>query len=168
MPEDKINRQVQFIQAQIYDPGDSTGANNTWIYDRAPEGYLFVLQKIAVSTDYLSTRNVGLIVLYDGHEYTHWNQWPGVESREILARFEFNNYSIKEVESLLGWECKEFTIGARSSSTTKTFKGFVIVWYYLKKASREELLEYAIKHPKVEDSFKHAISGITIESSEAE
>jgi len=75
---DKINRQVHFIQTQILDMEDTSGNNNTWIYNRAPEGYKFLLHSISVSTGGALVNNYGNCAMYDGHEYTHWNIWQSV------------------------------------------------------------------------------------------
>jgi hypothetical protein len=167
MPQKKINRQVYFLFTQAFDSEDVSGANNSWVYDRPPEGYLFQLAKISASVSSQGPYREGILCLFDGHEYTHWNMWPGVESRETLVRTEFNQYQYVHSESLEGWECKEFTIGIRSTNTVNAFKTCIIVWYYLKKASRKELLEYAIKHPVREDTFKRAMRGTTVEPEEA-
>lgn len=166
MSQKDVNRQVHFIFAPIFDPEDSTGVNNTWVYHRAPDGYLFILDSIQISTDIDNSRQAGVICIFDGHEYTHWNLWPGVESRETLWRGETSSYSVELLGNLNGWICKEYTIGIRSASETKAVKYCAIVWFYLKKASREELLEYALKHPKDEDAFKRALRGRTAETEE--
>ncbi|GAG83403.1 unnamed protein product, partial [marine sediment metagenome] len=84
--DDKIQRQVHFIHAPIFDDEDTSGINNTWVYNRAPEGYKFLLHSITVTTGAPLTFNYGIIGMFDGHEYTHWNIFPGVESREYLMR----------------------------------------------------------------------------------
>jgi len=145
---DKINRQVYFIHAQAYDGEEITGKNNTWIYDRAPEGYKFVLDSIFMSTTRHNSLCTGLVAIYDGHEYTHWNQYPGVESKEILGRQEFDLNALNGELALKNWECKEYTIGIRSNSTTNVFKICVIVWYYLRKMSWLEKLQYAVMQPR--------------------
>ncbi|GAG63351.1 unnamed protein product, partial [marine sediment metagenome] len=50
MPGKLINRKVHYAHAQIYDSEDKSGANNTWIYHRAPEGFLFRLVAVDIST----------------------------------------------------------------------------------------------------------------------
>lgn len=163
---EKIQRQVHFVTAQIYDSGDTSGKNNTWSYNRAPDGYLFELISVDLSVTAVQTQYAGIVQLSDGHEYTHWNIYPGVQTNELLYRAEFNIYNLNSIASLHGWECKEYTIGARSVSDSKAFKSIAIVWYYLKKASRLELLEYAVKHPRNQDMFRRALRGTTIEPSE--
>jgi hypothetical protein len=163
----KINRQVYFGFAPIFNPEDSSGVNNTWIYDRALEEHLFVLDSIQVSVTKENSYYNGIFAIYDGHEYTHWNQFPGVESRELLGRLEFSEHNLTGFINLNGWECKEFTIGIRSTHQSVPVKMVAILYYYLKKASREELLEYAIKHPVREDTFKRAMRGTTVELEEA-
>lgn len=166
MTEAKIDRQVHFGWAPIFLPADTTGVNNTWIYNRAPEGYLFQLVEISISSSRGTSEQQGIFALFDGHEYTHWNVFPGVESRELLYRFDSIDYQTSDVANLHGWECKEYTIGMRSWSETKPYKIVAIVWYFLKKASRKELMEYALKHPLNQDTFKRVYSGITIEPGE--
>lgn len=163
----EIERQVHFMTAQIFDPEDTSGDNNTWQYNRAPDGYLFELAKINVSGSRGGGSHQGIVALFDGHEYTHWNIWPGVQSQEMLYRFDSIDYQVEGAGDLLNWECKEYTIGVRSWSITGMFKVTAIIWYYLKKASRMELMEYAIKHPKNQDMFKRVYRGTTVEPSEA-
>ena len=165
---DNINRDVHFMTAPIFNPEDKTGINNKWNYNRAPEGYLFLLSKIEFSSAVSGGTYSGIVSLFDGHEYTHWNLWPGVESREILTRTEFHSYETQHVRGLHEWECKEYTIGIRSTNLGVGFKICAVMWYYLKKASRMELMEYAIKHPKNPHAFKRVLRGPTIEPTEAE
>ena len=166
----KVERQVHFMLAQAFDTEDTTGKNNTWDYNRAPDGYLFQLLScdISVVTGNPLTLNNGIFNIVDGHEYTHWNIAPGVECRELLGRCYFTEQQSNHVFDLHGWECKEYTVVNRSTSESGTFKVTAIVWYILKKASRMELLEYAIKHPRNQDMFRHALRGTTIEPTEAE
>ena len=166
MPEKHINRQVHYIYAPAFVAEDTSGINNSWIYHRAQEGYLFELVAVQFSTSKQTSQNVGIVAIYDGHEYTHWNIFPGVESRELLAQVEVSHYEISHHLPLFDWLCKEYTIGIRSATTEHGFKPWVIVWYYLKKASRDELLEYALKHPKDEDAFKRALRGRTADTEE--
>ncbi|GAG74627.1 unnamed protein product [marine sediment metagenome] len=70
--DDKIQRQVDFMHVQIFDPEDTSGKNNTWVYNRAPEGYKFELVAIDVTTDKDSSRMDGIVNIYDGHEYTRF------------------------------------------------------------------------------------------------
>ena len=167
---DKINRQVEFMFAQIYDTEDSTGKNNTWKYNRAPEGYKFMLHKIAIRALYRGVAGVeelgrGIVNIYDGHEFTHWQQFPGVESRELLATFEYTLAEGNQLQYLHDWECKEYTLGVRSTSTTNAFKCVIIVWYYLRKMSWLEKLQYALIQPKGQRYRKGGPT--TVERSEA-
>lgn len=159
------DRQVHFISAPVFDPEDKTGVNNKWNYNRAPEGYLFELIKVEISAH--ETYFDGIFNMFDGHEYTHWNIWSGVESRELLTRCDTNAYQLNFASDLCDWECKEYTLAIRSSNVAKAFKICAIVWYRLKKASRLELMEYAIKHPRNQDMFKRALRGPTLEPTEA-
>ena len=147
---DKINRTVHFIHAPIFDPQSSTGVNNTWKYDRAPDGYKFILVAIDVSTSYVGTNHAGIFGLFDGHEYTHWNMFPGVESKEYLWRSEVNSNNISIHGDLHNWECKEFTIGCRSMSESQAVKACVIIWFYLRKMTPDETKMYAVLQPKSE------------------
>lgn len=165
--ESDINRTVFFLRAPPFLPENTTGINNSWIYKRAPEGYLFLLDSITLSTTSEESERMGIFGLYDGHEYTHWNIFPGVESRELLFRGETNTYILNLEANLNQWKCKEYTIGLRSHNESSGVKVCIIVWYYLKKATREELLEFAIKHPTREDTFKRALRGTTVEPGEA-
>jgi len=144
----KINRQVDFLFAPVFDPQDSTGSNNTWKYNRAPDGYKFVLESIDISVAQRDSLHTGVCAIYDGHEYTHWNQFPGVESKELLGRFETNAQALNNSASLHNWECKEFTIGVRSLTESFGVKIVVIIWYYLRKMSWLEKLQYAVIQPK--------------------
>ncbi len=163
MPEKEgINRQVHFIMAPAFDSEDHTGINNTWQYRRAPEGYLFILDEIYVSVrDGNADKGQGALI--DGHEYTHWNLWEGVQCNEYLARWYHDDYTHDLSINLHGWKCKEYTLAVRSSDATKVYKICAIIWYWLKKANREELLEFAIKHPSRQDTFKRAMRGTTVE-----
>ena len=163
---DKINRTVYFMFAQIFDPLSITGANNTWIYDRAPNGYKFVLSSVTLSTTKENSRYNGIFAIYDGHEYTHWNQYPGVESRELLGRMETNQYQLSGEINLNNWECKEFTLGLRCTHEEVPFKACIIVWYYLRKMSFLERLQYAVMQPRGERYRKGGPS--TVELSESE
>jgi len=162
-----IERQVHFMLAPAFNPADKTGVNNKWAYNRAPDGYLFLLDSVQISASSESAYKDGIFNIFDGHEYTHWNLWPGVESRETLGRVEININLLDQYISLKNWECKEYTLGTRSVNLENPFKVCVIVWYYLKKASRIELMEYAIKHPKNQDMFKWILRGTTLEPTEA-
>lgn len=167
MPEEEgINRKVHFAHANAFLPEDTSGVNNTWVYHRAPEGYLFLLDSVTLSNAHNPYTTTGIFAVYDGHEYTHWNQFPGVESRELLARFETSSGETQIDLNLHGWECKEYTIGIRSLSESVAYKICAIMWFWLKKASRKELMEYAIKHPIREDTFKRAMRGSTLTEGE--
>ncbi|GAG88451.1 unnamed protein product, partial [marine sediment metagenome] len=76
--DDKIQRQVHFMFAQIFDDEDTSGDNNKWVYNRAPEGYMFELVKANITTTRTANAREGICAIFDGHEYTHWNIWPGV------------------------------------------------------------------------------------------
>ncbi len=145
---DKMNRQVHFITAPAFDIQNKTGINNTWIYNRAPNGYLFELNSIQISVASEELVNNGIFCIFDGHEYTHWNIYPGVESRELLGRIETSDYSLESYIDLKTWECKEYTIAVRSTSAQKSYRCIAIVWYYLRKMSLLERLMYACHHPK--------------------
>jgi len=164
MPDKKINRRVTYLYTQAYDEEeDPIGGNNSWIYFRAPDGMLFELHSVEIASRIANTTTKAITALYDGHEFTNYLIWPGVESKEGLTRFETTYQQPNAYAPLNGWECKEFTVGGRSLATAEAVKSQIIIWYYLKRASREELLEYAIKHPLHEDMFKRALSGITAE-----
>lgn len=161
---DKINRQVHFITAPVFNIADKTGKNNTWIYNRAPDGYMFKLSSIQISVASEEMLNNGIFCIFDGHEYTHWNIYPGVESRELLGRIETNDYSIESYIDLKAWECKEYSIAVRSTNDQKAFRCIVIVWHYIEKMSLLERLMYACMHPK----YKRIKKGgpITVEADE--
>jgi len=162
--DDKIQRQVHFIWAQPFDAEDSSGDNNTWNYNRAPDGYKFELVSIDISGHQESSMKYGHVALFDGHEYTHWNLWPGVESRELLWRSELNDYVRNGFGNLNNWECKEYTLGIRSTHATFGFKTCIVIWYYLRKMSWLEKLYYAVIQPKG-DRYKKTL-GITAEVEE--
>lgn len=147
---DKINRQVHFMYAQVFNPSDTTGANNTWLYNRAPDGYKFVLHSIDVSGKQEDNNKYGIVAMYDGHEYTHWNIYPGVESRELIWRGQMNDYIVNCGGTLNGWECKEYTLAIRSTHVTYPFKCCIIVWYFLQKMTWLEKLQYAVIQAKGE------------------
>jgi len=162
--KNRINRFVFFPNAPIFDPEVYTGVNNRWVYRRAPDGMLFELISVKVgmqipimASGYNSYS--GIFAVYDGHEYTHWNQFPGVESREALVHLEMNVYNAFYDIDLHKWECKEFTIGTRSRSEEEPFICKVVVFYRLKKANKFKLLEYALKHPYRETTFKRSMAG---------
>jgi len=162
---DKINRQVHFMHAQIFDPQDTSGDNNTWNYNRAPDGFKFILHSIHISGNRGNGLQQGIVSMYDGHEYTHWNTWPGVESRELLARFDSIDYQCDTIIPLNEWECKEYSLAVRSWSETKAYKACIIVWYYLRKMSWLEKLYYAVIQPKG-DRYKKTL-GVTVEPRES-
>ena len=146
---DKIQRQVYYPQAQIFDSEDTSGKNNTWIYNRAPAGYKFLLVEIIVHSIRENNQFQGAVSLFDGHEYTHWNIFPGVQSNELLFRAECDtDGSLNVGGNLHNWECKEFTIGVRSASTSNSFKAVCIMWYYLQKMNQLETLYYAVIQPR--------------------
>lgn len=162
MPDKKINRRVTYLYTPAHDAeAEPIGKNNRWIYLRAPDGLLFLLHSVEIASRISSETTKVITTMYDGHEFTNYLIWPGVESKEGLTRMETTYLSPNAVRHLNNWECKEFTIGGRSLASLEAVKVQIIVWYYLKKASRDELLEYAIKHPLHEDMFKRALSGIT-------
>ena len=163
---DKIQRQVHFMSAIPYDAENKTGSQNTWNYNRAPEGYKFLLHSVTMSCDLQNTTYEGLVAMFDGHEYTHWNLWPGVESREMLLRAVFNAYMLDRDFSLNLWECKEYSLGCRSRNSSYSFKVAIVVWYYLKKMSWLEKLYYAVIQPKG-DRYKKTL-GVTVEPTELE
>lgn len=144
----KMNRQVHFITAPMFDIQDKSGKNNAWLYNRAPDGYLFKLDSVQISVSSEEMVNTGIFAMFDGHEYTHWNIYPGVESRELLGRTETSDYSLESYIDLKGWECKEYSIAVRSTSPQKMYRCIAIVWYYLDKMSLLERLMYACLHPK--------------------
>ena len=144
----KMQKQVHFITAPVFDSEDVSGNNNKWNYNRAVDGYVFKLHSAQISVGTESSRYSGIVMIFDGHEYTHWNIWPGVESRELLTRTEFHSYNSQYVRSLNNWECKEYSIGIRSTSADFTFKVCIIVWYYLQKMSYLETLYYAVIQPR--------------------
>lgn len=154
MPTKKINRFCYYITATAFDSeAEYPKGNNTFRYHRAPEGYLFQLDHAQISTTSEGGLN-GVIEISDGHYYTGWNIFPGVENRETLYRGDMNSYMCNLDAYFHGWECKEFTTAIRSKNSELPFKVCVIMWFYLKKATREELLEYALKHPLREHTFK--------------
>lgn len=141
-------RQVHYPYNSPFDPEDHSGDNNNWIYNRAPDGYCFVLVRFDSIASQEDTEQAGILQLYDGHEYTHWNIYPGVQSNEVLARHQHSNYELNSFTDLLGWECKEYTIGSRGISQSYPFRALVIVWYYLKKMSTLDKLHFAVTQPK--------------------
>ncbi len=153
---DKIQRQVHFIQTQALVTNGVQPNNNTWIYNRAPEGYIFRLLSASFSVTVETGAN-GIIAFYDGHEYTRWNQWPGVESRELLGRVETNAYQFNHLMSFNEWECKEYTLGIRSTHAIQSYKVCAIVWYYLHKMNSLETLYYAVIQPRW-NRFKKAFA----------
>ncbi|GAG74291.1 unnamed protein product, partial [marine sediment metagenome] len=140
---DKINRQVNFMHAPPYDAEESSGVQNTWLYDRAPQGYKFILDSVDISGTKVDSEWDGIFAIYDGHEYTHWNIYPGVESKELLGRCELISQDISKTIQLHNWECKEYTMAVRGTNPTNAFKVCIIVWYYLRKMSWLEKLQYA-------------------------
>jgi len=146
---DKIQRQVHFITTQALDLEDISGDNNSWIYNRAPDGYKFILDSVDISTTKYQSKYEGIFNIFDGHEYTHWNIYPGVESRELLGRLETTIYIVDGSINLHSWECKEYSIAIRSGSTTNGYRVVIIVWYYIEKMSLFERLMYACLHPKL-------------------
>jgi hypothetical protein len=163
--EDKINRQVVYPYAQVFNPTQSyPKKNNTFIFNRAPDGYKFVLVAIDISGHQENSYKYGLLELSDGHYYTGWNIWPGVENRETLFRCELNDYIRNIYGDLHLWECKEYTIAIRSTHETYPFKCCVIVWYYLRRMTTLETKQYAVIQPKAEHYRKGGPT--TIESTE--
>jgi len=162
--DDKIQRQVHFMFAQAFDEEDTSGTNNIWVYNRAPEGYKFMLVNAQLSTTQNAARNKGIVAIFDGHEYTHWNLFPGVESREYLGRWESSDYIYNGEIPLFNWECKEYTVACRSTNTLQPVKYCIIVWYYLQKMSWLEKLYYAVIQPKG-DRYKKTL-GTVAEPSE--
>lgn len=147
-PEDKIHRRVFTLWAQQYDA--LAKHNNTWKYFRAPEGKKFLLHSIELSTAGLNRdESDGVFCLFDGHEYTQWDIFPGVINHEVLTRFETNSVTAPTHYSPLNnWECKEVTLASRSSHTDQIFRIMVILWYYLVDMSKEETYEYGAKQPR--------------------
>ncbi|GAI90759.1 unnamed protein product, partial [marine sediment metagenome] len=86
---DKINRIVFYLHMQSYDAEEEPiGRNNSWIYKRAPDGYKFLLHSVEVSARIGNSTTKAIFAMYDGHEFTNWLIFPGVESREGLTRNE--------------------------------------------------------------------------------
>lgn len=169
MPEKEgVNRIVCYATAPVFDSqAEYPKDNNRFQYFRAPEGMLFLLEAVYISANLEGPNCNGIIELSDGHYFTGWNIFPGVENRETLYRSSHDADWPNSSQPLHLWECKEFTVGCRSTSSSQQFKACVIIYYYLKKASRKELMEYAIKHPRTEDTFKKILRGTTVEPSEA-
>ncbi|GAG76922.1 unnamed protein product [marine sediment metagenome] len=161
---DKINRQVFFLYAQIHDAEDITGKNNTWIYDRAPQGYKFILDSVDISVS-APLAYKGIFAVFDGHEYTHWLLFPGVESKELLGRVETGSNQYNHTIPLRNWECKEYTLACRSTDDEMPLKICAIVWYYLRKMSWLEKLQYAVMQPRGQRYRKGGPT--TVEISEA-
>lgn len=142
-----INRSVFFINTQALVVNGAQPENNTWVYKRAPEGYVYKLVHAQVSTSVERGEN-GIIAFYDGHVYTQWNTFPGVVNHDLLARGELTDYVVNIDFYFHDWECKEYTISIRSADTESIFKVCVIVYYYLKKMSVFERFKYAVVHPR--------------------
>lgn len=165
LQEDKINRQVHYTYAQAKDiEGTYPLKNNSFVYNRAPDGYLFQLVELDISCSCEAGVNVGIVEMSDGHCYTGWNIWAGVENRETLVRIETDVYFVNFSKSLHSWECKEYTIATRSKKTDAPFKTCCIVWYYLRKMSPLEKYQYAVIQPKGEHIRKAGAT--TVESTE--
>ena len=164
---DKINRQVYYLHLPGHDEQlDPIGKNNQWIYDRAIDGHIFLLHSVEVSARISGTTTKAIFAMYDGHEFTNWLIFPGVQSNEGLSRSELTYQQPNFFAPLNLWECKEFTLAGRSLASAEDPKFQIIVWYYLKKASRMELLEYAVKHPRNQDMFRYSLRGTTVEPTE--
>ena len=163
---EKIQRQVIYLSVKAFVAGLKDGTNNKWYHNRAPSGYLFQLVELTFNVAIGSGERDGIIAIYDGKKFhTRYTQFPGVEDDEILGRGITNLYSLSGAIDLHGWECKEYTIGIRSTSTVDAFKGESIVWYYLKKMTPFERYHSAIKQPK--RKWKRG-SKTTVELTEAE
>ena len=164
---DKINRQVHYPYAQAFDSEDK-GDNNDWTYNRAPNGYRFILDSISVIASATNNQNNGIVQIYEGHEHTDYIIYPGVESREILERLETTDYQLNLEKSLHGWDCKEYTLGVRSTSETYAYRVIVIVWYYLQKMTAFERLHFAVTQSKsIKGRFPKAFR-TTVEPTEDE
>ena len=147
----KINRQVYFLHLPAYDSElDPPGKNNRWIYDRAPDGYKFVLVSVEVSARISASGTSSIFGMFDGHEFTNWLLFPGVESRQYLTRSELKIYNNNFAADLHNWECKEFTLAGRSLATAEAVKYCVIVWFYLRKMTPDETKMYAVIQPRGE------------------
>jgi len=167
LQEKKINRSVYFLYTPVYDSeADPPGNNNRWIYDRAPEGYKFVLVAMDVSSRISGDTTKAVLGLFDGHEFTNWLIFPGVESKEYLCRSEYNIYQPSMSHDLHGWECKEFTIGGRNFATAEDVKFCIIIWYYLEKMDKLEEYQYAVIQPKGDKPIRKG-GATTVESTEA-
>jgi hypothetical protein len=147
----KIQRRQITLIAPVFDPEKSvTGENNVWHYDRAPDGFKFELVSARITCGTSATVNsYGVIALFDGKVYnTRWDIFPGVEDFQLLGRAVTNVYQTNDVIDLFGWECKEYTVATRSTSTENSYIANIIIWYFLKPMSKLEKLMYAVLHPK--------------------
>lgn len=148
--EYKIQRKSHTIITPAYSSQQaSVGGNNIWFWDRAPDGMKFELVSavVTVGTHYYSS--YGVVALFDGRVFnTRWDIFPGVEDFELLGRCSISPYQPNVEITLKGWECKEYTIGARSTQVDTSFIANVIIWYYLRPMSRYERVMYAVLHPK--------------------
>lgn len=167
LDEKKINRQVFYLYAQIFDDTEEyPRENNTFRTFRAKDGYKMILDSVQVSTAVQQGMNNGVVEISDGNYYTGWDIWTGVENHETLSRCELTDYVNNQHLDLRNWEVKEFTIATRSTSITHPFKVCVIVWYYFVKMSKLETFFYALVHPRMKRYRKGYAT--TVEPSEDE
>jgi len=159
----KINRRVKFMHAIPFVENGQHPENNTWWYNRAPEGYKFILHSAVISNAHVPYTSTGIVAIFDGHEYTGWNIFPGVESMEMLGRFETSAGETQGVIDLNGWECKEYTVASRSLSGSLQYKCCVIIWYFLEKMSDFETKQYAVMQPKGEHIRKSGMTTIELD-----
>jgi hypothetical protein len=145
--EDKINRQAFYMTAPALTDETYPKLNNRFKYHRAPEGYKFLLESVYVVCTREDSMTSGVFELSDGHYWTGWNVFPGVENREVLAYNSFWSDQMNFAQSLHQWECKEYTLAIRSTSASNSFRVCIIVFYYLRKMSKLETLMYACVHP---------------------
>jgi len=66
----------------------------------------------------------------------------------LLYRGELNQYILNLDASLKMWECKEFSLALRSSSQETPVKVCVVIWFYIRKMTELEKLQYAVLQPK--------------------
>lgn len=144
--EDESHREVWFTQCNL-----SGGSQQGTVFRtfRAPDGYMYELIDVEANVRRIeSTGSPCHFQMYDGFTDSIWGGWPGIQNQETLTVRSFSPYEEYHYRSLNNWRCKEYTASWKNQHETNAPSVCMIVYFRLKKMTKEETYEYAVKQPK--------------------
>lgn len=121
-----------------------------WKHLRAKEDMKYELVEVQISIHSGGGGNELNFQIYDGFVYSHWGSFPNIFDQSTLGiAIHLGMYQKTMTIPLNNWECKEVTMSMFNNyATTPSLKFCAILWFYEVPMSKQEVLEYALKHPK--------------------